>query len=301
MAVLGLGLAALGRPGYATLSHHEDLPSSDPADMERQAHRVLDAAYANGVRHFDTARSYGRGEHFLASWLRAREPDDVFVSSKWGYRYTADWQRTAAVHEVKDHSLAHLEQQWRETNELLGPWLDLYQVHSATFETGVLDDRAVLERLARLRDEEGLALGVTVTGAQQPALVEHALGRGFDWVQATWNVLLPDAGEALGAAKARGLKVIVKEALASGRLSHRGQHARWLALAAEACVTPDALALGVALAQPFADVVLSGATTVAQLESNLKAREVNVSGLPWRELVEPPEVFWGTRAKLPWT
>jgi aryl-alcohol dehydrogenase-like predicted oxidoreductase len=48
---------------------------------------VLDAAYEDGVRAFDAARSYGRAEAFLASWLERRElgPGDVRVSSKWGY------------------------------------------------------------------------------------------------------------------------------------------------------------------------------------------------------------------------
>ena len=309
MAVLGLGLAALGRPGYSTLGHAGDFPSTDPADMERQAHAVLDCAYANGIRHIDTARSYGRGEQFLASWLQKRKPQDVFVSSKWGYRYTADWQRTAAVHEVKEHSLEHFEQQWAESKAILGPWLKLYQIHSATFESEVLDDSDILLRLFRLRKETGVKIGATVTGVKQPALLHriYMLISGeeedqiFDWVQATWNVLLQHAGGALLAAHSNSANVIIKEALAGGRLSSRGNHARWLEMAADLRVTPDALALGIALEQPFADVVLSGAATVAQLESNLKAREVKAGSLPWRELEEDPEVYWATRAKLPWT
>ena len=62
------------------------------------------------------------------------------VSSKWGYTYTADWAVDATVHEIKDHSAAALARQWPETDALLGPWLRLYQVHSATIESGVLDD-----------------------------------------------------------------------------------------------------------------------------------------------------------------
>lgn len=309
MAVLGLGLAALGRPGYSTLGHAGDFPSTAPGDMERQAHAVLDCAYANGIRHVDTARSYGRGEAFLRSWLEKRQPKDVFVSSKWGYRYTADWQRTADVHEVKDHSLEHFEQQWAESKALLGPWLKLYQIHSATLESEVLGDPDVLLRLFRLKKEAGLQIGVTVTGVKQPVLLGQVFSlitgededQIFDWVQATWNVLLQQPGGALAAARTCGTKVIVKEALAGGRLSSRGNHARWLELAGDLRVTPDALALSIALEQPWADVVLSGAATVAQLESNLKAREVKAGNLPWRELAEDPDVYWSTRSKLPWT
>ena len=63
----GLGLAALGRPGYINLGHAADLHADyDVAAMEGRAHAVLDAAHAAGVRYFDAARSYGRAEEFLA-------------------------------------------------------------------------------------------------------------------------------------------------------------------------------------------------------------------------------------------
>ena len=70
-------------------------------------------------------------------------PEDVTVSSKWGYTYTADWQVDAEIPEVKDHSAAALARQWPETDARLGRWLRLYQVHSATLESGILDDLAV--------------------------------------------------------------------------------------------------------------------------------------------------------------
>ena len=74
-AQLGPGLAALGRPGYITRGHALDLEGDyDPKEMERRCHAVLDAAWAEGVRWFDAARSYGRAAEFLASWPRARSP-----------------------------------------------------------------------------------------------------------------------------------------------------------------------------------------------------------------------------------
>ena len=64
---VGLGLAALGRPGYINLGHAADLRGDyDVAAMEGRAHALLDAAWQAGVRYFDAARSYGRGEAFLA-------------------------------------------------------------------------------------------------------------------------------------------------------------------------------------------------------------------------------------------
>ena len=71
--VLALGTAALGRPGYVTLNHAAALGGNyDPAAMESNAHEVLDAARAAGIRYIDCARSYGRAEDFVASWLRRR-------------------------------------------------------------------------------------------------------------------------------------------------------------------------------------------------------------------------------------
>ena len=90
-------------------------------------------------------------------------------------------------------------------------------------------------------------------------------------MQATWNLLDRSAGPALEAAHAAGLGVIIKEALANGRLTDRGDVAELSAAARDAQTTPDALALAAVLAQPWVNVVLSGATTVWELQSNLTA------------------------------
>jgi aryl-alcohol dehydrogenase-like predicted oxidoreductase len=100
--------------------------------------------------------------------------------------------------------------------------------------------------------------------------------------------------------------VIVKEVLANGRLAARERaDERLLAVARERGQTPDALALSAALAQPWADVVLSGAATVETLHSNLSALE----GPPYDEetdrllhpLVEDPDHYWSQRSNLAWT
>lgn len=303
---VGLGLAALGRPGYINLGHGADLGGqTDAASMEQAAHTVLDAAYTSGVRYFDAARSYGKAEAFLASWLRDRGvgPGDLVLGSKWGYTYTADWRVDASVHEVKDLSVETLRRQYAESRELLGPNLRLYQIHSATLDSGVLEDRAVLEELGRLRGD-GLSIGLSVTGPRQAETIERALEVGrFDAVQATWNVLERAAGPALAAAHQAGLGVLVKEALANGRLTERGAIPELTEAAREARTTPDALALAAVLAQPWADIVLSGAATVAELDSNLGALTLEVE----RELLdrlaglrEDPEAYWETRAALRW-
>jgi aryl-alcohol dehydrogenase-like predicted oxidoreductase len=123
-------------------------------------------------------------------------------------------------------------------------------------------------------------------------------------VQATWNLLERSVGPALAEARARGLEVIVKEPLANGRLTRRGDVAPLLAEAERRGVGPDALALAAACAQPFATCVLLGAATSAQLAENLRARAVDadaIAAVSTRVTPEAPEAFWTRRAQLPWT
>lgn len=90
---IGLGLAALGRPGYINLGHGGDLindgssPSKDVDSMRQHCWEMLDEAWRLGVRYFDAARSYGRAEEFLGGWLQARgiPPAEVVIGSKWGW------------------------------------------------------------------------------------------------------------------------------------------------------------------------------------------------------------------------
>lgn len=312
---LGLGLAALGRPAYIDLGRADDLPGDRaPEELERRTHAVLDAALAAGIRYVDAARSYGRAEAFLASWLASRgiAPGGVVVGSKWGYRYVGAWRLFAERHEVKDHSAAALRAQLDASRALLGPHLALYQVHSATPETGVLDDGEVLDALAALRDA-GVRVGVTVSGPRQADVARRALSveRGgeplFASVQATWNPLDPSCEDALVEVHAAGRTVIVKEALANGRLGPRGDAGREGPLAELARglgAGPDAVAIAAALARPWADVVLLGPATVEQLRSNLRALALPVGADLLARLAplrEAPEAYWRRRAALPWT
>jgi aryl-alcohol dehydrogenase-like predicted oxidoreductase len=130
----------------------------------------------------------------------------------------------------------------------------------------------------------------------------------FDTVQATWNLLERGAGSALDAAHDAGVGVIVKEALANGRLTPRGVGDASVdaALSSEAArldVAVDVLALASALAQPWADVVLSGAATVWQLESNIRAATFDVAVATadrLRGVAVNSTDYWRARGALPW-
>ncbi|QQZ53129.1 aldo/keto reductase [Streptomyces microflavus] len=309
-AHIGLGLAAVGRPGYINLHRDRDFPEGrEVEDLRARTHELLDAAYAQGVRYVDAARSYGLAEEFLGEWLDARPSfTDLVVGSKWGYTYTADWSTEAEAHEVKDHSLATFERQRAETRELLGDRLDLYQIHSLTPDSPALADKELHERLAAL-SAEGVAVGFSTSGPHQADAIRAALALTVDGnplfrtVQATYNALETSAAPALAEAHEAGLTVIVKEGMANGRLAGEEAPAVFREIAADAGVGGDAVALALVLHQPWAGVVLSGAATVTQLAGNLHAPVV---GLDEEQrdrldaLVEEPESYWRHRAALPW-
>ena len=153
-------------------------------------------------------------KRFLAGWLETKSPEetaDIVVGSKWGYTYTADWQIDTKEHEVKEHSVENLEKQWQESRDILGNHLNLYQIHSATLETGVLENRPILTKLAELK-AEGICIGLSLSGEKQAQTLEKALDvrvdgeKLFDTVQATYNVLEPSVGKNLSPRPQRRLR-----------------------------------------------------------------------------------------------
>ncbi|TDP92175.1 aldo/keto reductase [Labedaea rhizosphaerae] len=303
---IGLGLAALGRPAYVNLGRDGALPEDRTVEAMRAAcWDVLDAAYAAGVRWVDAARSYGRAEEFLSGWLAARDHGDVTISSKWGYAYVAGWRRDADVHEVKEHSLARFTRQWQESRDLLGDRISLYQVHSLTPDSPLFTDRPLQAKLAGLA-AGGVRVGFSTSGAAQAEAVRRAFDLTvggapvFTAVQSTWNILEQSVGPALAEAHDAGALVLVKEAMANGRLAVQPPP-QVTSLAHDHDVGTDAVALAAVLAQPWADVVLSGAASVEQLRANLRATRLRLAPDAFAGHAEPPRDYWAARSALAWT
>ncbi len=148
---IALGTAAIGRPLYINIKQ-QDTEIFDMIKFKKSSIEVLEAAYQNGIRYFDTSPGYGIAEQILIEWLKDKKDRSIEVATKWGYSYVANFDPKATLHEIKDHSLSQLLKQW-ETSQQLIPYLSTYQIHSATLETGVLENKAVLEQLAYLKKE----------------------------------------------------------------------------------------------------------------------------------------------------
>lgn len=241
-------------------------------------------------------------------------------------RYTANWQIDTGgePHEVKDHSAAHFASQSLETLELLGDYINLYQIHSATLESGVLDDENVLEALRKFKKQKQIRLGLSLSGVKQSATLTKALDipmdahapsgdRLFDCVQATYNCAEQSVGPALLRARRAGLDVIVKEAMANGRLLKGPPASRVRAAADKLKVPPDALCLAAVMVQDFRPMVLSGAATAEQVESNAAAlaladkvlkgemdeAQAEIATL-MRDTLVAPDAYWTERSALAW-
>ncbi|NAZ80995.1 aldo/keto reductase, partial [Kineococcus sp. R8] len=301
----GLGLAAVGRPAYITLGRAADLAEDRSVEaLEARTHDVLDAAWDLGLRYVDTARSYGFAERFLGSWLAARPGvrAQLTIGSKWGYEYVGAWSRTAAQHERKDHGRATFDRQWPETLAALGTTPDVYLVHSVTPDSPALGDADLLAGLRELA-AQGVRVGLSTSGPAQGAVLERALAlphTPFAAVQSTWNLLETSVAPALARAADAGWLVVVKEGVANGRLTAHGGEAAAAALAADDGQSVDALALGAALTQPWADVVLSGAVSREQLASNAAARRPRLPAQRLAALAQAPEDYWAARSALAW-
>ena len=318
---LGLGMAALGRPGYINLGRDAifgDAQSRPLEKMQTQADLVMDNLFANSkeIPWVDCARSYGLSEQFVGKYLRKKKvaPDKVYCSSKWGYTYVADWNvslEKGAPHEIKDHSVDNFLKQVAETDEHIGEYIDLYQIHSATFESGVLDNEEIHRALHECRGKRGWKIGLSVSSPKQDKVLRRAMeievdGRKlFDSVQCTYNVLEQRPGPALMEAHNAGMDIIIKEGLANGRALRNAQITQY---AENLSCAPDALALGCILAQPFQPRVLSGAVTPEQLESNFGAEEVakrlrddlSLLNKIMAACIMDSEEYWAERSALAW-
>jgi aryl-alcohol dehydrogenase-like predicted oxidoreductase len=311
---LGLGTAALGRPQYINVrqknSEHSDLDT-----FKKHSFSVLEAAYNSGIRYFDTAPGYGLAEELVVEWLRTKEDRSIEIATKWGYTYTANFDKNATVHEVKEHSVSKLNEQWNFSKQLL-PYLKVYQIHSATLETGVLENTEVLEQLAFLKREHNLKIGLTTTGTNQVEVIKKALAvlvdgeQIFDLFQVTYNFLdqrvLAISKELISQNKS----IVIKEALANGRVlrnknypHYNKMYALLENLAQKNKVGVDAISLKYCEQTIPKSVVLSGASNTSQLNENLKINSFSLSSDEIEILNSfkvTPEFYWSERKKLQW-
>lgn len=311
---IGLGTAAIGRPSYINI-RQKKLAFESKASLVAKGLQVLDTAYDLGVRFFDTAPGYGMAEQLIIDWVNSKSDKDIKIATKWGYTYVADFKQDAKTHEVKEHSLSKLNEQWKVSKVLL-PYLKIYQIHSATLETGVLKNQAILKQLLTLKQEHAIEIGITVSGANQLEILKIALDlevdgqQVFDVFQVTYNIFDQSLGAIAQEMVAQNKKLIIKEALSNGRIFPNEKYPHYSnayktlhQLAMKYGVGVDAVALRFCLDSLPIYKVLSGAATETQLIQNLKALDFKLEKEEleiMKTFAVQPETYWAERKRLAW-
>ncbi len=90
MTKIGLGTAALGRPQYINIKKEKASPFSLEA-FKQKGRDILDSAYDQGIRYFDTAPGYGMAEALLINWVR-QKGDEVTALKNLGVKPSDYWQ-----------------------------------------------------------------------------------------------------------------------------------------------------------------------------------------------------------------
>lgn len=194
------------------------------AQDERAGRALIDTALEQGIRFFDTAEQYQRGDDSRSErWLGAGLADvrdRVFLMTK------THAPATRSAESAREHLEASLERLRCER-------LDLWQLHAIESREDV--DRAfgpggAMEALFEAR-EAGRVRFVGVTGHQNPAIHRRALehfdaGLRFDTVQLPINPVdhhqLSFTLDVLPALVERGLAPLAMKSAASGALLREG-------------------------------------------------------------------------------
>ena len=214
-------------------------------------------------------------------------------------------------HERKDHSHPFLKKQWVETRMNLGKSIDLYQIHSVTPESVVLKDKAVIQELHAIK-KGGVDIGISTSGPQQKETITELLEinkteKLFTFIQCTVNIFEQSCLEILEKASNQEINVIAKEIFANGRLTdlndnlHQKKLSEIKKVASSFDMTIEDLALIWVYQLPFVKIVLTGASTIDQLDKNINSLnkiDIELPSLSNYQLSQTD--YWNTRKSLSW-
>ncbi|MFL6068696.1 MAG: aldo/keto reductase [Gaiellaceae bacterium] len=211
---MGLDRIVLGCGNFGGIG--SDLSLVGRGENEAQAFELMDAAWARGVRRFDTASSYGGGhsERTIGAWVRERRPVGLRLTSKVFH----------PVHAGDDSGLApaRVRRVARESRDRLGvDRIDVYLVHEPDPATPLAATLSALEEL--VRDDVVAAIGVSNVDAA--FLAEAVRLAPIAVVQNEYSLLVRDAeNDVLPLCTEHGIEFQAFSPLAGGWLT--GKYAR---------------------------------------------------------------------------
>jgi len=241
---------------------------------EAEAIRIIRRAIDGGVNYIDTAYVYHNGESevVLGKALRDRYRQRTRVATKspvWMIREEADFDRL-------------LEEQ---LTRLQSKYIDFYLLHALgakRWNENILPHNVLRRAEAAKLDGRIRHLGFSFHDDHR-AFVEILNGYdGWEFCQIQYNYIDIEnqAGIAgLKMAAKRGLAVVIMEPLLGGRLANPPASIRQIIDAGWPGRTAADLALQWVWNQPEVSLILSGMSTMAQVEENLKSADGSGIGI----------------------
>jgi D-threo-aldose 1-dehydrogenase len=226
-----MGAISLTRLGYgaASIGNHRKKLSDADAD------RILEAAWASGIRYFDTAPHYGLGlsERRLGRFLAGRPRDQYVLSTKVGRLLQPDpdgagrlddedFVVPATYRRVWDFSAAGVRRSVEESLDRLGlDRVDVLYLHDPErwdLQRGLADG---LPALTGIRDE-GLTTAIGVGSMQSSTLIAAARTGAADLLMVAGRYTLADqagAAELLNACRDNGVGIVAAAVFNGGLLA----------------------------------------------------------------------------------
>ena len=238
-----------------------------PPDDPDEAKRVLRRLVELGVNLIDTADSYGPdvSENLIAEALHPY-PDGLLIATKGGLRRTGpgQWPRDARPERLRaccEGSLRRLKLDR----------IDLYQLHAPDPEVPLEDSLGALKEL----QDEGKIRHIGVSNVSVEELERSRALVDVVTVQNRYSLVDRATEDTLDACEAEGIGFIPWFPLATGDLARPGGPLDELARAHDA--TPGHLALAWLLSRSPVMLPIPGTASLAHLEENVAAGELQLS------------------------
>lgn len=230
---------------------------------EPEAERMLDKAIAEGVNYIDTAYPYheGKSEIVTGKILKKYDRDSFYLATKLPL-----WQ----INSLEDVDRIFGEQ----LTKLQTDYVDFYLMHAMNKERwDAMRKLGVVERLEQIKAEGRIKyLGFSFHDSYE-AFEEIINAREWDFCQIQLNYM--DVEEQAGLkgyelAASKNVPVIVMEPVKGGSLAAFAEDIMEKFRAADAQASAASFALRWVGSLPGVKVILSGMSTMGQVEDNLK-------------------------------
>lgn len=270
LSMLGLGNMRLPTVG-----------EKGPIDREK-AKEIIEKAYHSGINYFDTAYRYhgGESESFVGEVLSQFPRDTWYLASKMpGHMmYYKDGKLgfQGYLSDFKCDSIADIfEEQLKKCRV---DYFDFYLLHNvceSSYEFYTNEELGVVNYLLEQKAKGKIRhLGFSAHGRAETidSFIENFDKDTFEFVQIQLNYLdwaLQDAKSKYDVITKHGLPVVVMEPVRGGRLVNLSDENEKLLRAARPDESNAAWAFRFLQALPNVQVVLSGMTTLEQLNENL--------------------------------